>query len=66
MKRKLGQLETQFFAYIQMRKLRIVRQGDLTTPLLRITAGQERKLLSRLAKAGLIARDMANRVAARR
>ena len=26
MKRKLGQLETQFFAYIQMRKLRIAMQ----------------------------------------
>lgn len=29
MKRNLGTLETQFFAYIQMRKLRMVRAGDL-------------------------------------
>lgn len=56
MKRKLGDLETQFFAYMQMRKLRTVRTGDLTTSLLRLTPDQERKLLSRLSRGGLIAR----------
>jgi predicted transcriptional regulator of viral defense system len=56
MKRKLGGLETQFFAYVQMRKLRTVRTGDLTTSLLRLTPDQERKLLSRLSRGGLIAR----------
>jgi predicted transcriptional regulator of viral defense system len=56
MKKKLGSLETQFFAYVQMRKLRTVRTGDLTTSLLRVTADQERRLLSRLSRGGLIAR----------
>lgn len=56
MKKKLGDLETQFFAYVQMRKLRTVRTGDLTTSLLRLTPDQERKLLSRLSLGGLIAR----------
>src|SRR5437867_11180484 len=56
MKRKLGGLETQFFAYVQMRKLRMVRGGDLADSLLRLTPDQERKLLSRLSRGGLIAR----------
>jgi predicted transcriptional regulator of viral defense system len=56
MKKQLGDLETQFFAYVQMRKLRTVRSGDLTSSLLRLTPDQERKLLSRLARGGLIAR----------
>jgi len=56
MKKKLGDLETQFFAYMQMRKLRTVCTGDLTTSLLRLTPDQERKLLSRLSRGGLIAR----------
>src|SRR3990172_4339218 len=56
MKKKLGDLETQFFAYVQMRKLRTVRTGDLTNSLLRMTPDQERKLLSRLSRGGLIAR----------
>lgn len=56
MKRALGNLETQFFAYAQMRKLRVVRTGDLVSSLLRLTADQERKLLSRLSRGGLIAR----------
>jgi predicted transcriptional regulator of viral defense system len=56
MKTKLGDLETQFFAYVQMRKIRTVRTGDLTGSLLRLTPGQERKLLSRLSRGGLIAR----------
>lgn len=56
MKRKLGDLETQFFAYVQTRKLRTVRTGDLTTSLLRLTPDQERKLLSRLSRGGPILR----------
>ena len=56
MKKKLGNLETQFFAYAQMRKLQTVRTGDLTNSVLRMTPDQERKLLSRLSRGGLIAR----------
>ncbi len=56
MKRKLGMLETQFFAYAQMRKLRTVRAGDLVGSVLKLAPEQERKLLSRLARGGLIAR----------
>ena len=29
MKQKLGRIETQFFAYVQMRQIRTVRTGDL-------------------------------------
>ena len=56
MKRKLGMLETQFFAYAQMRKLRTVRAGDLVASVLKLAPEQERKLFSRLARGGLIAR----------
>ena len=56
MKRALGNLETQFFAYAQMRKLRVVRPGDLVSSVLRLTTDQERNLLSRLSRSGLIAR----------
>jgi len=55
MKRGLGHLERQLFAYAQMRKLRALRTADLTSPL-RLTRKQERELLNRLAKAGMIAR----------
>ena len=55
MNKKLGRLGTQFFAYVQMRQWRTVRTGALTGPL-RLTALQERKLFSRLAQAGMIAR----------
>jgi len=54
MKRSLGNLERQLFAYTQMRNLRVVRTRDLTVPL-GITDKQERELLSRLARAGMIA-----------
>lgn len=54
MKRALGNLERQLFAYAQMRKLRALRTRDLTGPL-GISGKQERELLSRLAKAGMIA-----------
>ncbi len=54
MKRGLGNLERQLFAYTQMRKLDALRSGDLTGPL-RISRKQDRELLNRLATAGLIA-----------
>ncbi len=51
----LGELETQLFAYVQLRGLESVRTGDLTRAL-GVTPTQERELLSRLARRGLIAR----------
>lgn len=56
MKSRLGRLETQFLAYAQMRRMRTVRFGDLSQSVLRLTPTQERKLLSRLARARVIAR----------
>jgi predicted transcriptional regulator of viral defense system len=53
-KRRLGNLERQLFAYAQLRKLGELRTGDLTSPL-GITPKQERELYSRLARGGLIA-----------
>jgi len=54
MAKALGQLETRFFAYIQMRNLRAVRTDALPAAL-RITLKQARELLSRMARRGLIA-----------
>jgi hypothetical protein len=51
MKRRLGNLERQLFAYGQLRRLREVRTGDLTKPL-GITPKQERELYDRLARGG--------------
>lgn len=56
MKRRLGRLETQFLAYAQMRQMRTVRRGDLSRSMLGLTPVQEGKLLSRLARAKMIAR----------
>ena len=55
MRRGLGQLEAMLFAYVQLRGLSTVRVGELRGPL-RLSAMQERKLLNRMAKAGLIVR----------
>lgn len=55
MKTGLGPLETRFFAYVQMRNLSTVRLGELTS-VLQVTRRQELRLLSRLARAGMIAR----------
>jgi predicted transcriptional regulator of viral defense system len=55
MAKPLGALETQFFAYVQMRRLQMVRLGELAGPL-RLSAVQERRLFSQLAKKRLIAR----------
>jgi predicted transcriptional regulator of viral defense system len=55
MKTRLGRLETQFLAYVQMRKRQAVRTGELTGPL-RLSPNQERELFRRLARGQLIAR----------
>ncbi len=55
MKQRLGKLETQFFAYIQMRRLKTVKTGEIALSLA-LNEDQERKLLSRLALSGMIAR----------
>jgi predicted transcriptional regulator of viral defense system len=55
MKMKLGRQETQLLAYLQLRKLRMVRTGDLTGPL-QLSRDQERELFRRMARGGLIAR----------
>jgi predicted transcriptional regulator of viral defense system len=54
MKRRLGNLERQLFAYAQLRNMKTFRTGDLCIPL-GITAKQEREMLSRLSRARLIA-----------
>lgn len=55
MKRGLGQIEARLLAYAQMRGVQIIRAGELTGPL-QINETQERKVLSGLARAGVIAR----------
>ncbi len=52
---KLGNLEAQFFAYIQFKRKYLVRLGDIA-PALGISLKQERELMSRLARTGWIAR----------
>lgn len=54
MKKQLGNLERQLFAYVQMRGKRILQSGDLIN-LLQITPVQERELLDRLNSVGVIA-----------
>lgn len=54
MKQTIGNLERQLFAYVQLRNIKTVRTGDLVN-VLRITQKQERELLSRLSRSGLIA-----------
>jgi len=51
----LGSLETQFFAYVQMRGLQTIRGGELSRAL-GMTPTQEQEVLSRLARRNLIAR----------
>jgi len=50
-----GQLELRFFGYTQSRNVRSIETGDLVR-VLGITPIQERKLLSRLSRHGLITR----------
>ncbi|MBI4915906.1 MAG: hypothetical protein HY825_08660 [Acidobacteria bacterium] len=54
-KRRMGELERRLFAYLQLRGKTTMRTGELTGPL-RLSPLQERNLLSRLARAGWIAR----------
>jgi predicted transcriptional regulator of viral defense system len=51
----LGKIQSQLLAYVQMRRLKTVRTGELVRAL-GITPQQERELLSRLARRNLIAR----------
>jgi len=55
MKRGLGPLETTLLAYAQLRGLPTVRVGELRAAL-RLSPIQERKLLGRMARAGLLPR----------
>jgi predicted transcriptional regulator of viral defense system len=55
MKTNLGRQEMQMLAYLQMRRLRTVKTGELTGPL-QLTRDQERELFRRMARGGLIAR----------
>lgn len=55
MKKGLGEIERLLFAYVGMTGSQVVRTGDLLAPL-QLTPDSERNLLSRLAKAGWIAR----------
>lgn len=55
MKTRLGRQETMFLAYAHMRKLRVLRTGDLTGPL-QLRPEQERELFRRMARGQLIAR----------
>jgi len=55
MKKGLGETERRLFAYVQMRGQATLRAGELTRPL-GLTGPRERNLLSRLARAGWIAR----------
>ena len=54
-KRRMGELERRLFAYLQLRSKTTVRAGELLGPL-RLSVVQERNLLSRLSKAGWLAR----------
>ncbi|MBT3198877.1 MAG: hypothetical protein HN350_03080 [Phycisphaerales bacterium] len=51
---KLGQQESAFMAYVQMRNMRTVRSGDLIAPL-KLSPKQEQNLLSRMNRRGIIA-----------
>ena len=52
---ELGSLSSQFFAYVQLKKLDIIHTGEIA-PILNITESQERSLLHRLSNSGWIVR----------
>ena len=52
---ELGNLSSRFFALVQLKKLDIVRSGEIA-PVLDISASQERDLFRRLSKSGWILR----------
>jgi len=54
-KTELGTLEMRFLAYVQMRKMDVVRTGDIAKAL-NLSSKQERELLSRLSRSGMIIR----------
>lgn len=54
MKKRLGNLERQLFAYVQMRGKHMLQSGDLLN-ILQISPVQERELLDRLNSVGVIA-----------
>jgi predicted transcriptional regulator of viral defense system len=54
-KDRLGKLEQRFLSYAQLKRLNTIRTGELRSAL-SLTALQENKVLSRLARAGVIAR----------
>lgn len=55
MKKRLGQLETLFFAYMQLRKMKSVRTSDVMK-LLSLTQKQVTNLFRRLSRGGIVAR----------
>lgn len=50
---ELGSLSSRFFAYVQLKKLDIIRTGEIA-PILEISALQERDLFRRLSDSGWI------------
>jgi len=52
---ELGSLSSRFFSYVQLKKLDIVRTGEIA-PVLNISASQERDLFRRLSDSGWILR----------
>ncbi|MDF1592461.1 MAG: type IV toxin-antitoxin system AbiEi family antitoxin domain-containing protein [Desulfobacterales bacterium] len=52
---ELGSLSSRFFAYAQLKKLDIIRTGEIA-PILNITGPQERDLFRRLSRSGWILR----------
>ena len=52
---ELGSLSSRFFAYVQLKKLDIVRTGELA-PILNISASQEHDLFRRLSDSGWVLR----------
>jgi predicted transcriptional regulator of viral defense system len=54
-KTELGSLEMQLLAYVQLRKKDMIKTGEMS-PFLAISSKQERELLSRMARSGLIIR----------
>lgn len=55
MKKRLGRLESQFFAYAQMRKMTLVKAGDIRRSLA-LSQAQEIELFRRLTRSGIVAR----------
>lgn len=56
-KDRLGRLEQRFLSYAQLQRLTTVRTGELRSTLA-LSALQEKRVLSRMARAGVIARLM--------